>query len=106
MLLNNCDQQSVYVLPNIKHAYLCHSATKINPIRLRLAKKSNEHTRIRPRERHLAHALRVERSQLGGGIRGHVVHLRGIQAGLASLARQYRPAPISAGGVPTNVCAS
>jgi hypothetical protein len=87
MLLNNCDQQSVYVLPNIKHAssYLCHSATKIL-IRLRLAKKSNEHTRIRPREQHLAHALRVERSQLGSVIRRHVVHLRGIQAGLASLA--------------------
>jgi hypothetical protein len=59
--------------------------------------------RIKHQERHLAHALGVERTQLSSAVRCHVVHLSGIQASIAGFAQQYRPDSIGAGGVPTNV---
>ena len=65
---------------NRKCAYLCHSASKVDPIRLSFAQNPNKHTRIRTRKQHLAHALTMERPELRSAIRRHVMLLRRIQA--------------------------
>ena len=87
-------------------AYLCHSASKIDPVLLRLAQEPDVHTRIEPRKRHIAHALAVERPKFRAAVPRHIVYLGSIHANVASPARQFRPGTICANRVPTKVCAS
>ena len=82
----------MYVLTDIKHTYLCYSASKVDSICLFLSQKPDEHGRIEPRKRHLAHVIGMERSP----VQHHLVHLGSIPAGIDGLVPRYRPATISA----------
>ena len=76
----------------IGNAYPCHPASRVDPIRLRLAQKPNKHTQIQPRKRHPAYTFAMEHPELRSAIRRHLMRLRSIQTRIAgSLARQHRP---------------
>lgn len=79
---------------NAKVAYLCHSASKFDPVCLHLAPVDDSD---RGRERYFAHAM--ECPKLRGVVGRNVVHfLASIQAYLARRARYFRPVAISASG--------
>jgi hypothetical protein len=58
-------------------------APQILPLALVPAQKADEHARVQPAQRHLSHTLAVERPQLRGRVRLHVMPLHRIESLLA-----------------------